>query len=130
MPVVPSETEGLQARRSRIAHLPEMQYTAGMKTISFRLPDRLVAAIDAEAKQRRVSRTDVVRERLETYTAHAAPRAAPSFRDVAGDLIGSVSGDGLPSDLSARTKDYMKAWGYGTKRDRRQRLPRGAGAAR
>ena len=87
--------------------------------MAFRLPEDLVAAIDAEAKRRRVSRSDVVRERLATYAVHAAPRAVPSFLDLAGDIVGSVSGDGLPSDLSARKKDYLKAWGYGQKRDRR-----------
>jgi hypothetical protein len=90
-----------------------------MKTMAFRLPDSLVAAIAAEAKQRRMSRSAVVRERLETYTARKPPRTAPSFRDLADDIVGSVSGDSLPSDLSTRKKDYLKAWGYGTKRDRR-----------
>ena len=90
-----------------------------MKTMAFRLPDNLVAAIDTEAKRRRVSRSAVVRERLETYTVHTPPSTAPSFLDLAGDIVGSVSGDGLPSDLSARKKDYLKALGYGKKRDRR-----------
>jgi len=90
-----------------------------MKTVAFRLPDTLIAAIDEEAKRRHVSRSDVVRERLETYAVHAAPCAAPSFLDLAGDIVGSVSEDGLPSDLSSRKKDYLKAWGYGKNRDRR-----------
>ncbi len=91
-----------------------------MKTATFRLPDKLVAEIDAEAKHRRVSRSHVVRERLATYAVRAGPRrAAPSFRELAGDLIGSVRRDGLPTDLAARKKHYLKAWGYGQKRDRR-----------
>jgi hypothetical protein len=32
------------------------------------------------------------------------------------DLIGSV--DGLPADLTARKKDYLRATGYGQKRSR------------
>ena len=91
-----------------------------MKSLEFRLPDSLVAEIDAEARIRRVSRSDVVRERLATYAVRApASRPVPSFRDMAGDLVGSVSGDGLPSDTSARKKHYLKAMGYGKKRDRR-----------
>jgi len=90
-----------------------------MKATTFRLPENLLGAIDAEARERRVSRSDVVRERLESYGASAPPRAMPMFRDLAADLIGSVSGGGLPSDLSLRKKHYLKAWGYGTKRDRR-----------
>ena len=90
-----------------------------MKTTTFRLPDQLVAEIDAEARKRRVSRSDVVRERLATYAVRApAARAMPSFRDLAGDLIGSVAGDGRPADLAARKKHYLKAWGYGQKRHR------------
>ena len=97
-----------------------MLYDSFMKTVAFRLPDNLVAEIDAEARNRRVSRSDVVRERLATYSVRAPEsRAPPSFRDLAGDLIGGVRGDGLPSDLSARKKQYLKAFGYGAKRDRR-----------
>ena len=89
-----------------------------MKTSTFRLPDTLVAEIAAEARKRRVTRSDVVRERLTAYTALAsAARAVPSFRDLAGDLIGSVSDDGLPPDLSGRKKHYLRVKGYGQKRD-------------
>jgi hypothetical protein len=85
-----------------------------MKPRTFRLPENLVAEIDAEAKSRRVSRSDVVRERLETYAVRAlAPPRAQTFQAVAGDLVGSVSGDRLPSDLSVRKKHYLKALGYG-----------------
>ena len=91
-----------------------------MKTATFRLPDSLVAEIEAEARSRHVSRSDVVRERLAGYSVRApAARGAPSFRELAGDLIGSVSGGGLPSDLSRRKKHYLKVLGYGHKRDRR-----------
>ena len=96
-----------------------MYYSIDMKTTAFRLPENLVAALDAEATRRRMSRSDVVRERLQTYAAPAAPPAAPSFLDVAGDIVGSVGEDGLPVDLSARKKHYLKMWGYGKERDRR-----------
>jgi hypothetical protein len=36
--------------------------------------------------------------------------------DTIADLIGSV--EGLPSDLSARKKRYLKSTGYGKKRTR------------
>jgi hypothetical protein len=90
-----------------------------MKTTTFRLPDRIVAEIDAEAKKRQVSRSDVVRERLGTYgSSSSGHRSEPSFRELAADLVGSVHGDGQPSDLSVRKKHYLKMWGYGQKRDR------------
>jgi Arc/MetJ-type ribon-helix-helix transcriptional regulator len=84
-----------------------------MKTLTVRLPDALVAAIDAESRSRGLSKSDVVRERL------SAPRAggqAPKSLDSIADLIGSV--EGLPDDLSARKKQHLAATGYGRKRRR------------
>jgi hypothetical protein len=40
----------------------------------------------------------------------------PALPDAIADVIGSV--DGLPDDLSARTKLYLKSTGYGRKRAR------------
>jgi len=84
-----------------------------MKTLTVRLPEPLVADIEAESRGRKISKSDVVRERLER-----APRQRSRSRSLAliADLIGSV--DGLPSDLSMRKKDYLRATGYGKKRPR------------
>jgi len=84
-----------------------------MKTLTVRLPEPLVAEIEMESRGRRCSKSDIVRERLQ--------RARPTSRqstplDAIADLIGSV--DGLPADLSARKKRYLKATGYGQKRAR------------
>jgi hypothetical protein len=81
-----------------------------MKRLSFRLPDDLVAEITAEARNRRVSKSAVMRERLERSPAKAKIDPLASIRD----LIGSI--DGLPEDLSSRKKEYLRAWGYGRKR--------------
>jgi hypothetical protein len=85
-----------------------------MKTLTVRLPEPLAAAIEAESRLRGISKSDVVRERLERASAAAEP-GAPAY-DIA-DLIGSVV-DGLPADLSARKKHYLRATGYGRKRPR------------
>ena len=84
-----------------------------MKTITVRLPGALVAEIEAESRTRKISKSDVVRERLQ-----AAPNARrPSaVLEAIVDLVGSV--DGLPADLSARKKWYLQATGYGKKRPR------------
>lgn len=84
-----------------------------MKTLTIRLPEPLVADIEAESRGRKISKSDVVRERLET--APRLRRRADSLNAIA-DLIGSV--DGLPSDLTARKKAYLRASGYGQKRPR------------
>jgi len=85
-----------------------------MKTLTVRLPERLVAEIEAEAHSRQVAKSDIVRERL-TRKAPADARLPPSYEAIA-DLIGAV--DGLPPDLAARKKHYLKVWGYGRKRRR------------
>ena len=79
--------------------------------ITVRLPEALAAEIEAESRKRGVSKSDVVRERLRRERPTA--QLSPALDDIA-DLIGSV--DGLPSDLSARKKDYLRLWGYGGKR--------------
>lgn len=80
-----------------------------MKTLTVRLPEPLVAEIEAESRGRRISKSDVVRERLRLATTRVRHRQAPL--DTIADLIGSV--DDLPSDLSARKKRYLAATGYG-----------------
>ena len=85
-----------------------------MKTLSVRLPEAMAAEIAAESRRRKLSKSDVVRERL--AAAGRVGRPQPALLDAIADAIGSV--DGLPSDLSARTKSYLKSTGYGAKRAR------------
>ena len=78
-----------------------------MKMLTVRLPDALVAELEAEARRRTISKSDVVRERL---TRPVAKRSAAALDQIA-DLVGSI--EGLPSDLSeSRRSDH------GRKRDR------------
>lgn len=84
-----------------------------MKTLTVRLPEALVAEIEAESRKRQRSKSDVVRERL---TLVAKPGSRPAPLQAVADLIGSV--DGLPDDLSGRRKVYLKTTGYGRKRAR------------
>jgi Arc/MetJ-type ribon-helix-helix transcriptional regulator len=81
----------------------------GMKIITVRLPEPMAAEIEAESKERSVSKSDIVRERLETVRK---PKRSQTLESIA-DLIGSVNG--LPKDLSARKKTYLRAKGYGRK---------------
>jgi Arc/MetJ-type ribon-helix-helix transcriptional regulator len=85
-----------------------------VKTLTVRLPEPLVAEIEAEARGRKVSKSDVVRERLQRAVG-SARRRAPSLAAIR-DLIGSV--EGLPADLSARKKHYLRATGYSRQRPR------------
>lgn len=85
-----------------------------MKTLTVRLPEPLVADIEAESRGRKISKSDVVRERLELAPRLRRRRTA-SLCAIA-DLVGSV--DGLPSDLAARKKAHLRSTGYGQKRPR------------
>jgi Arc/MetJ-type ribon-helix-helix transcriptional regulator len=89
-----------------------MYYNTCMKTLTVRLPEPLVAEIEAESRGRKISKSDVVRERLQAGTRE---RSLPASYLAIADLIGSV--DELPADLSTRKKEYLKA-GYGKKRRR------------
>ena len=73
-----------------------------------------MADIEEESRGRKISKSDVVRERLQLAPRQRRRRMA-SFNSIA-DLVGSV--DGLPKDLTGRKKAYLRATGYGQKRSR------------
>ena len=82
-----------------------------------RLQDRRIlagarASIAAESRERRRSKSEVIRERLALAGRSRPGRPTP----VIADLVGSV--DHLPVDLSRRKKAYLKATGHGRKRPR------------
>ena len=91
-----------------------MYYDTGMKSITIRLPEPLIADIDAESRGRGVSKSDVVRERLQRVP-HRTGEPAPVPYDIA-DVVGSV--DRGPRDASARKKELLRKTGYGRKRPR------------
>ncbi len=74
-----------------------------MKSLTIRLPNALASEIEHESRARRISKSDVVRERLGHPTPGQASRG--SMLELAGDLIGSVSG--LPPDLSVGKRRYL-----------------------
>ena len=79
-----------------------------MQTISLKLPDDLLAKLEREAKARRVTKSVLVRESLETALRRRPGRRAPSCFDLAQDLAGSLRG--LPQDLAHNPK-YMQGFG-------------------
>jgi Arc/MetJ-type ribon-helix-helix transcriptional regulator len=85
-----------------------------MKTLTVRLPDALVSEIEGESRRRKLSKSDVVRERLSTPSR--SDKSSAASLDAIADLIGSV--DGLPRDLSGRKKKYLGLTGYGRNRSR------------
>lgn len=79
-----------------------------MKVLSVKLPDTLFLEISREAEKRKVSRSEIIRERLA-----AKANAKSSLWDRMEDLV--IHGDKLPKDLSAN-KAHLK--GYGQNRSR------------
>lgn len=75
-----------------------------MKSVTLRLPDSLVNEIEAEARKRQMSKTEVMRERL---TRNVESAAMPSSLKAIAHVIGSI--DELPSDLSRNKKTYFEA---------------------
>ncbi len=80
-----------------------MSYDVCMKTLTVRLPDSLATEIEHESQVRRVSKSDVVRERL--HRPDRPPGRRGTMRELLGDLIGSV--EGLPTDLATNKKKYL-----------------------
>lgn len=76
-----------------------------MTTISLKLPDALAARLDALARRRRVSRSELVREAVTALVEGS--RAEPSVDDLAGDLVGSLEG---PGDLATNER-HMRGFG-------------------
>jgi predicted transcriptional regulator len=75
-----------------------------MRAISLKLPDDLDKALTRIARKRHSSRSQVLREALESYTRGASEGSVTA---AAGDLVGSLSG---PRDLSTNPK-YLAGYG-------------------
>lgn len=79
-----------------------------MRTISLKLPDDLLAELEREAKARRVTKSDLVRQSLATALRRRPRQRTDSCYDLARDLAGSLKG--LPRDLASNPK-YMDGFG-------------------
>ena len=79
-----------------------------MQTISLKLPDDLLAELESEAKARRVTKSQLVRESLEHSLRRTPSRGPRTCYEMARDLAGSIKG--LPKDL-ATNPEYMEGFG-------------------
>ena len=84
-----------------------------MKTLSVRLPEALVAEIEAESRGRNLSKSDVVRERLRVSPRRRRTASLDTMPPISSGSVG-----GLPADLSRRKKAHLEATGHGRKRPR------------
>jgi predicted transcriptional regulator len=79
-----------------------------MKTLTVKLPANLNARLSRAAKQRGATKSDVVREALETLlNGSSRDQLSGSALKLAGDLAGCIEG---PGDLSTNPR-YMDGLG-------------------
>lgn len=78
-----------------------------MRTITLKLPDGLAARVSATVRKRGVSTSQLVREALEEKLDRKGRTRRVSCLDLAGDLVGVVSG---PADLSSNPA-HLKGYG-------------------
>ncbi len=78
-----------------------------MASVSLKLPAQLMAKLNAEAKQRRTTKSAVLREALEAHFANGRRKPRVSAYDLVKDLCGVFEG---PRDLSTNPK-YMRGFG-------------------
>ena len=78
-----------------------------MTTISLKLPAGLRTRLEAAARRKGTTKSELVREAIEAFLARGVPSGPGSCLDLARDLAGSVEG---PRDLSFARKHLR---GYG-----------------
>lgn len=79
-----------------------------MKVISLKLEEGLHRRLERAARQRRETKSEIVRAALQEYLhGGGGEERPPSALDLAGDLVGCADG---PADLSTNSK-YMAGYG-------------------
>ena len=78
-----------------------------MASLSLKLSAALLAKLEALARQRRTTRSAVLREALDLYFANGAGRPKVSAYDLAKDLCGILEG----KRDSATNPKYMEGFG-------------------
>lgn len=99
-----SETEGADG----IAIFPVSYYGSGVQTITCKIPPSLNAKLEAVANKRGLSKSDVVREALETQLPEQQRKAGLSAHDLMKHACGVV--DSGHKDLATNPK-HMKDFG-------------------
>lgn len=79
-----------------------------MTTLTLKIPEDLAAELNAEARQKHLSKSEITRDALYNYLSSRKRTAKPSCYDLAKPLVGCVK-DG-PADL-ASNKKHLKGFG-------------------
>ena len=79
-----------------------------MVTVTVKLPPSLASQVAAEARQKRVSKSALIRDSLQRRYAKSASHRKPTVGELVGHLAGKLKG--APSDLSTNKK-HMEGFG-------------------
>jgi hypothetical protein len=85
-----------------------------MKTLVVKIPEALAAKIEAEARAAGVSKSEVVRRKLERED-EAGPRPLTMW-DVTRDIIEKLERENTDTrvrNVAGNKKYYLKKWGFG-----------------
>jgi hypothetical protein len=80
-----------------------------MVTITVKLPPELASRLAAEARSKRVPKSELVRDSLKQRYARLKKTPRRTVGDLVGHLAGAVKGN-LPTDLSTNKK-HMEGFG-------------------
>ena len=78
-----------------------------MKTISLKLSETLDSRLNGVAKLRDTSKSEIIREAIESFLGDQQTATQLSFQQAAGELLGSLDG---PADLASNPK-HLKGYG-------------------
>jgi len=110
---------GPKSSREKVRAYRQRMRAKGLRLVQMWVPDTRTPEFVAEAHRQslRASRraSAALRQAWADALAPLPQGHATTFDDIA-DLAGSV--DGLPPDLAANTKKYLRATGYGSQRSR------------
>jgi len=120
-PKVSSAAKHTRAKSSRekVRAYRERMRAKGLRLVQMWVPDTLTpdgaGGADRQSLRARRRVPAAIRKAWAEALAPAPAGHVPTFADIA-HLAGSI--DGLPPDLSANTKKYLRLTGYGRKRPR------------
>jgi Arc/MetJ-type ribon-helix-helix transcriptional regulator len=90
--------------------MPQLSYDSVMKTLTIRLPDDLAERLDRESRERRVSKSDVVRERLRQGTpSQPAKGTLQTILDASWKVRAPVHPARLRPSKKQRLADVIRA---------------------
>jgi len=82
-----------------------------MRTLTIKFPDFLFAEVERTAKARKITKSEIVRERVEAGATAASGETPGAIWKRITDMAGDC--DTIPRDFSANKKKYLRQWGFG-----------------